>query len=98
VWDAIGGLSEPQRVAFDLRYGRDLAIADVAEIMGRSQGAVKLLLHRQGQPAGSPPPLDLATQPGLAGLAQHATPPPDLRRYDALLQRPASQAVPAVTS
>jgi len=47
---------------------------------------------------GRPPPLDLATQPGLAGLAQHATPPPDLRRYDALLQRPASQAVPAVTS
>ena len=60
--------------------------------------AVKLLLHRQGQPAGSPPPLDLATQPGLAGLAQHGTLPPDLRRYDALLQRPASQAVPAVTS
>ena len=46
VWDAVGGLSEPQRVAFDLRYGRDLAIADVAERMGRSEGAVKLLLHR----------------------------------------------------
>lgn len=60
--------------------------------------AVKLLLQRQRQPSGNPPPLDLATQPGLSGLAQHGTALPDLGRYDALLHRPAPQVPPAVGS
>jgi RNA polymerase sigma-70 factor, ECF subfamily len=46
VWAAIDGLTEAQRVAVTLRFGRDLPIADIANHMGRSEGAVKLLLNR----------------------------------------------------
>lgn len=46
VWAAIDGLTEAQRLAVTLRFGRDLPIADIAEHMGRTEGAVKLLLNR----------------------------------------------------
>jgi RNA polymerase sigma-70 factor, ECF subfamily len=46
VWAAIDGLTEAQRVAVTLRFGRDLPIADIAAHMGRSEGAIKLLLNR----------------------------------------------------
>jgi RNA polymerase sigma-70 factor (ECF subfamily) len=46
VWEAIDQLSEAQRTAVTLRYRRDLPIADIAGQMGRSEGAVKLLLNR----------------------------------------------------
>ncbi|HKT03209.1 MAG TPA: sigma-70 family RNA polymerase sigma factor [Rugosimonospora sp.] len=46
VWAAVDGLTEAQRVAVTLRFGRDLPIADIAQHMGRSEGAIKLLLNR----------------------------------------------------
>lgn len=46
VWEAIDGLTEAQRVAVTMRFGRDLPIADIAQHMGRSEGAIKLLLNR----------------------------------------------------
>lgn len=43
---AAQGLPARQREAFALRLGRDLAVDEVARRMGKSEGAVKLLLHR----------------------------------------------------
>jgi RNA polymerase sigma-70 factor, ECF subfamily len=46
VWQAVDNLTEAQRTAVTLRFGSDLPIADIAEQMGRTEGAVKLLLNR----------------------------------------------------
>jgi RNA polymerase sigma-70 factor (ECF subfamily) len=46
VWEAVDKLTEAQRRAVTLRLGRDLPIADIAAQMGRSEGAIKLLLNR----------------------------------------------------
>jgi RNA polymerase sigma-70 factor (ECF subfamily) len=46
VWAAIDALGEAQRTAVTLRLGQYLPIAAIAEQMGRSEGAVKLLLNR----------------------------------------------------
>jgi RNA polymerase sigma-70 factor (ECF subfamily) len=43
---AIAGLSGPQRLAVSLKLGQDMHTADIAVTMGRSEGAVKLLIHR----------------------------------------------------
>ena len=43
---AVAVLPEDQRRAILLRFGADLRNAEVAEIMGRSEGAVKLLVFR----------------------------------------------------
>jgi len=46
VWAAVDQLTEAQRTAVTLRLGEDLPIAQIAAQMGRSEGAVKLLLNR----------------------------------------------------
>ncbi len=46
VWRAIDGLTEAQRTAVTLRFGSDLPIAEIAGKMGRTEGAIKLLLNR----------------------------------------------------
>jgi RNA polymerase sigma-70 factor (ECF subfamily) len=46
VWEAIDCLTQAQRTAVLLRLERDLPIAEIAGRMNRSEGAVKLLLHR----------------------------------------------------
>jgi RNA polymerase sigma-70 factor (ECF subfamily) len=46
VWKAVAELNEAQRTAVVLRLARDLPIAEIASRMNRSEGAVKLLLHR----------------------------------------------------
>ncbi len=46
VWDAIEQLSPAQRTAVTLRLGEDLPIAAIADRMRRTEGAVKVLLHR----------------------------------------------------
>lgn len=46
VWDAIERLTDAQRTAVTLRLGYDLPIAEIAARLGRSDGAVKLLLNR----------------------------------------------------
>ena len=46
VWAAIDSLPEQQRTAMTLKLGEDLKLAQIGEIMGKSEGAVKLLVHR----------------------------------------------------
>jgi RNA polymerase sigma-70 factor (ECF subfamily) len=46
VWKAVDELSDAQRTAVVLRLEGDLPIAEIAGRMNRSEGAVKLLLHR----------------------------------------------------
>jgi len=46
VWSAIDTLPEQQRMAMTLKLGEDLKLAQIAEIMGKSEGAIKLLIHR----------------------------------------------------
>ncbi len=46
VWAAIDTLPEQQRTAITLKLGEDLKLADIGVVMGKSEGAVKLLVHR----------------------------------------------------
>ena len=46
VWSAVAGLVEAQRLALTLKLGQDMHTADIAACMGRSEGAVKLLIYR----------------------------------------------------
>ena len=46
VWAAIDALPEAQRTAMSLKLGEDLKLAQIAQIMGKSEGAIKLLIHR----------------------------------------------------
>lgn len=46
VWAAVDRLTDAQRTAVILRLGHDLPIAEIAAMMERSEGAVKLLLNR----------------------------------------------------
>ncbi|MDA8330527.1 MAG: sigma-70 family RNA polymerase sigma factor [Candidatus Dormibacteraeota bacterium] len=46
IWDLIDALPEQQRIAMTLKYGEDLKLAEVGVIMGKSEGAVKLLIFR----------------------------------------------------
>ena len=46
VWQAVDALTGAQQTAVRLRFGDDLPLAAIATRMGRTEGAVKLLLHR----------------------------------------------------
>jgi len=46
VWTAIDSLPPQQRVAMTLKLGEDMKLAQIGRIMGKSEGAVKLLIHR----------------------------------------------------
>lgn len=46
VWAAIDTLPEHQRTAITLKLGEDLKLADIGVVMGKSEGAIKLLVHR----------------------------------------------------
>ena len=46
IWDLIDALPQQHRIAMTLKYGEDLKLAEVGVIMGKSEGAVKLLIFR----------------------------------------------------
>ncbi len=46
VWAAIDSLPRAQRTAMALKLGNDLKLAQIGGIMGKSEGAIKLLIHR----------------------------------------------------
>ncbi len=46
VWAAIDSLPAAQRTALTLKLGEDLKLAQIGVIMGKSEGAIKLLIHR----------------------------------------------------
>ncbi|MGH7777468.1 MAG: RNA polymerase sigma factor [Candidatus Dormibacterales bacterium] len=46
IWSIVETLPVPQRTAMVLKFQEDMKIEDIAVVMGKSQGAVKLLIHR----------------------------------------------------
>ena len=46
VWTIVETLPAPQRTAMVLKFQEDMKLADIAQVMGKSEGAVKLLIHR----------------------------------------------------
>jgi RNA polymerase sigma-70 factor (ECF subfamily) len=46
IWALIEALPQQQRVAMTLKYGQDLKLAEIGLIMGKTEGAVKLLIFR----------------------------------------------------
>ena len=46
IWALVESLPEQQRTAMVLKFQEDLKIEDIAAAMGKSPGAVKLLIHR----------------------------------------------------
>jgi RNA polymerase sigma-70 factor (ECF subfamily) len=46
VWKAVDQLNPPQRTVLVLRLQHDLSIGDIAIRMERSEGAIRVLLHR----------------------------------------------------
>lgn len=46
IWKIVETLPAPQRTALVLKFQEDLKLADIAQIMGKSEGAIKLLIHR----------------------------------------------------
>jgi RNA polymerase sigma-70 factor (ECF subfamily) len=45
-WQAVGRLSEERRQAVVLRFVDELSTAEIAGVLGRSEGAVRVLIHR----------------------------------------------------
>ena len=45
-WQALGRLPGERRQAMVLRFVDELSTAEIAGILGRSEGAVRVLLHR----------------------------------------------------
>ena len=46
IWTAVEALPGPQRTALVLKFQEDMKISDIAAAMGKSEGAIKLLIHR----------------------------------------------------
>ncbi|MGH2513594.1 MAG: RNA polymerase sigma factor [Candidatus Limnocylindrales bacterium] len=45
-WDAVGRLPAERRRALVLRFVEEMSTAEIAGILGRSEGAVRVLIHR----------------------------------------------------
>jgi RNA polymerase sigma-70 factor (ECF subfamily) len=46
VWDAVAALPADRRRVLVLRFVEEMSIAEIAGVLGRSEGAVRVLLHR----------------------------------------------------
>ena len=46
IWEAIESLPDQQRAAMTLKYSEDLPLAEIGQILGKSEGAIKLLIFR----------------------------------------------------
>jgi RNA polymerase sigma-70 factor (ECF subfamily) len=45
-WQAVAALPDDRRTAVVLRFVHELSTAEIAAILGRSEGAVRVLIHR----------------------------------------------------
>ena len=45
-WDAIDRLPEERRRALVLRFVEEMSAREIGEVLGRSEGAVRVLIHR----------------------------------------------------
>jgi RNA polymerase sigma-70 factor (ECF subfamily) len=45
-WDAVGRLPDDRRRALVLRFVDEMSTAEIAGVLGRSEGAVRVLIHR----------------------------------------------------
>ncbi len=66
VWDAVASLPPDRRRALVLRFVEEMSIAEIAGILGRSEGAVRVLLHRAVRAVGD----HLAAREGAADGGQ----------------------------
>ena len=68
IWSAVEALPKQQRTAMVLKFQEDMKIEDIATVMGKTPGAVKLLIHRGvtkvREVVGRPEPADV--EPGRA--------------------------------
>ena len=46
LWQVINKLNEDRRELLELKFGQDLSNAEIGQIMGRTEGAIKSLYHR----------------------------------------------------
>jgi RNA polymerase sigma-70 factor (ECF subfamily) len=46
IWGVVETLPKQQRMAMVLKFQEDMKIEDIAQVMGKTPGAVKLLIHR----------------------------------------------------
>ena len=46
IWSLIESLPKQQRIAMTLKYGEDMKLAQIGDVMGKTEGAVKLLIFR----------------------------------------------------
>src|SRR5262245_7581202 len=46
IWTVVETLPKPQKIAMVLKFQEDMKIEDIAMAMGKTPGAVKLLIHR----------------------------------------------------
>jgi RNA polymerase sigma-70 factor, ECF subfamily len=46
IWSVVETLPKQQRIAMVLKFQEDMKIEDIAAAMGKTPGAVKLLIHR----------------------------------------------------
>lgn len=46
IWDVVEDLPDAQREVIQLRYLKDLSVAEIAHSTGRTTGAIRVLLHR----------------------------------------------------
>jgi RNA polymerase sigma-70 factor (ECF subfamily) len=46
IWDVVETLPKQQKIAMVLKFQEDMKIEDIAAAMGKTPGAVKLLIHR----------------------------------------------------
>ncbi len=65
-WRAVARLPEDRRRVIVLRFVEEMSISEIAEVLGRSEGAIRVLLHRALRAVAADLAASHATKDGLA--------------------------------